>query len=329
MHQGKVGLNVLFTDYSGTFQLVISILAFLAMAPAPLTADKVIDLPKAGAFDSMTYDSTNHRILAAHSGAGTLAVLDTESGKVTEVETGAINGIAVAKKLNRYFVAGGNKQLVAVDSQTLAVVGKVDLSGPADLVIFDTKRSQVTVCHDDGTENWVFDGATLAPVGTVTIEEAPEFLEYDKTTDKIYLNIKSTDHLQVIDPETRKVVSTWSTAPMKSPHGLVLDKKAGHIYSAGKNGKLVVMEMATGKILTTVDIAPGTDGIAIDAKLGRVYCPGKAKMTVISTVDNTVLGNVDMPAGMKNAAVDTTTHMVWINVNDDKGAHLASYKPAP
>ena len=72
----------------------------------------------------------------------------------------------------------------------------------------------------------------------VEFEEAPEFLEYDKGTDKIYLNIKSTDHLQVIDPETRKVVSTWSTAPMKSPHGSTAIFLCGQGENASDKGRL-------------------------------------------------------------------------------------------
>lgn len=307
---------------------MITLIALLTLAPAPLVMDQTVALPKAGGFDAMTFDADNHRVLAAHSGAGTLAVLDTESGKVQEIETGSINGVAVSKKLDRYFVAGGNKELLAIDRKTLGIVGRVSLSGPADLVAVDTKRGQVVVCQDDGTEDWVFDGTTLASVGTIAIEEAPEFLEYDKNTDRIYQNIKSTDHLQVIDPEARKVVATWKTAPMKSPHGLALDKKAGRAYAAGKNGKLVVLDMATGKVLTSVNIPEGTDGIAIDAKLGRVYCPGKGKMTVVSTADNSVIGQIDLPAGTKNIAVDTATHTVWVNVSDAKGARLVSFKAA-
>lgn len=303
------------------------LIAALVLFPsAPLVLDRTVELPKPGAFDAMAFDADNHRVLAAHSGANTLAVLDTESGKVTEIETGSINGIAISKKLDRYFVAGGNQQLVAIDRKTLGIVGKVSLTGPADLVAVDTKRGNVIVCHDDGTEDWVFNASTLALVGTIAIEEAPEFLEYDKNTDRIYQNIKSTDHLQVIDPETRKVVATWATEPMKSPHGLVLDKKAGRAYAAGKNGKLVTLDMATGKVLKSTDIAQGTDGIGIDTKLGWIYCPGKGKMTVVSTADGSVVGEVDLPAGAKNLAVDSTTHTVWVNVSDAKGARLVSYK---
>ncbi len=306
-----------------------TLIALLALAPAPLVIDRTVELPKKGGFDAMAFDAENHRILAAHSGAKTLAVLDTESGAVQEIETGSVNGIAVSKKLDRYFAAGGGNELVAIDRKTLKVVGRAPLTGPGDIVAVDTKRGQVYVAHDDGTENWVFDGATLKLLGTVAVEEAPEFIEYDKATDRVYENIKSTDHLQVIDPKTRKVVATWSTAPMKSPHGLVLDKKAGRAYAAGKNGKLVVLDMATGKVLKTVEVAAGTDGIAIDVKQGRVYVPGKGKMTIVSTADSSVLGEVDLPAGAKNCAVDSATHTVWVNVSDDKGARLVSFKSIP
>ena len=87
--------------------------------------------------------------------------------------------------------------------------------------------------------------------------------------------------------------------------------------------------MATGKLLNTVDIAPGTDGIALDAKLGRVYCPGTAKLTIVSMSDATVMGEIALPKGSKNLAVDTTTHTVWVNVNDAQGSRLVSFKPSP
>ncbi|AIE83821.1 YncE family protein [Fimbriimonas ginsengisoli] len=306
-------------------------LSLVGSQTAPsLTPGKTYDMPKPGRFDVVTYDRKFHRVLAAHSAAGTLAVLDTQSGKVDEIETGPINGVAVSNKANKIFVGGGNNKLVVLDRETLKVLSTIDLGGPADVIAVDSKRGQVYVSHDDGTEDWVFDAETLKPLGTVTIEEAPEFLEYDTATDKIYQNIKSTDHVQVIDPEAKKVVATWPTAPMKSPHGLVLDRRAGRAYSAGKNGKMVVFEIASGKIVATLDIAPGTDQIAIDARFGRVYSPGTDKMTIIDTTgaEPKVIGDVPMPHGVRSLAVDTGTHDVWVVYGDDKSSHIAQFKAA-
>lgn len=310
--------------------MILTLLAF-ATLNAPLAAGKTYALPKPGGkFDFMGVDTKYHRVFATHTGANSLAVLDTETGKIDELEIGLVNSVGISGKLNRIFATGGGQKLIALDRETLKVLGTVDLGGPGDDLAVDTKRGQVYVCHDDGTEDWVFDGATLKLLGNVTVEEAPEVVEYDSTTDKLYQNIKSTDHVQVIDPESRKVVASWPTAPMKSPHGLALDRKAGIGYSAGKNGKLVVFDLATGKITATLDVAQGIDQIAIDTSNHRIYCPGNGKMTVVENGDGgpKVIGEVDVPKGTHSVAVDNKSHEVWISYGDDGGAHIAQFKPA-
>jgi DNA-binding beta-propeller fold protein YncE len=305
-----------------------TILASLSLLQAaPLTPGKVYDLPKPGRFDVITFDRKFHRVLAAHSAANTLAVLDTETGKMDEIDTGSLNGVAVAGRANKIFAGGGGNKLVVLDRETLKVLASIDLGGPADVIAVDSKRGQVYVSHDDGTEDWVFDADTLKLIGTVTIEEAPEFLVYDSTKDQIFQNIKSTDHVQVIDPESRKVVATWPTDPMKSPHGIALDRNTGRIYSAGRNGKLVVIDVSSGKVVSTLDIGAGTDEIAFDAGLNRLYCPGGDKITVIDTsATPKVIGSVDIPKGARSITVDPATHDVWIAYGDDKSAHFAQFK---
>lgn len=301
--------------------------ASVLLAGLPLSAGKTYTLPKPGRFDALTFDSVNHRVLAAHSEAGTLAVLDTVTGKSREITTGPINGVAVSERLNRVFVAGGGNKLIALDRKTLAPVGSVDLGGPADIVTLDTKRNQVYVCHDDGIEDWVFDGKSLKLLGSVAIEEAPEFVEYDAATDKLYQNIKSTNHVQVIDPKTKKVVATWPTAPMESPHGIALDLKNRRVYSVGRNGKLACFDLKTGKLLSTTEITSGVDQIAIDHELGRIYCPGQGKLSVVAVYGSTpmVLQTLSIPRGVHTLTVDPKTHDVWLAYADAKNAYLAQY----
>jgi DNA-binding beta-propeller fold protein YncE len=307
---------------------MISILASLLLAQAPLVEGKTFDCPKGGRFDVLAFDSKFHRVLAAHPGAKTLAVLDTETGKIEEIETGAVNGVAVGGKLNRIFAAGPDQTLVILDRETLKIEKTITLGGPGDVVAVDSKRGQVYVSHDDGTEDWVFDGSTFAPVGNVTIEEAPEFVDYDSHTDRVYQNIKSTNHMQVIDPSTRSVVATWPTAPMSSPHGLFLDKKNGKAYSVGRNGKLVTLDMATGKVLATTEVAPGTDQIAADTKIGRLYSPGSGKLTVVDISGDIpkVIGEISIPKGTHSVTVDSKSHDVWIAYGDDTSAHIMQLK---
>jgi DNA-binding beta-propeller fold protein YncE len=115
---------------------------------------------------------------------------------------------------------------------------------------------------------------------------------------------------------------------MKSPHGLVVDRKHQNVYSVGRNGKLITFAIATGKIKATNDVTTGVDQIALDGDLGRLYCPGAGKLTVLDITHSTptLLGEVSIPKGVHTLTVDPTTHDVWLAYGDATGAHFAQYK---
>lgn len=301
--------------------------ALLAQTTPPLVAGRTVDLSRPGGFDYMAVDARYGRVFATHGGASTLAVLDLKSGATQEIEVGKVNGVQIDEALGRVFVAGSGQILVALDRKTLAKVGELALSGPGDDIAIDTKRQQIYVCHDDGEEDWVVDARTLKLVGSVKIAGAPEYVEYDAKTDRLYQNIKPTNQLQVIDPETKTVVAAWDTAPMQSPHGLALDRASGRAFSAGRNGKLDVFDIASGRLLTTVDIAPGTDQIAFDPILKRVYCPGRGALSVVQETPTgaVALGDVPAPAGAHTLAVDPRSHDVWVSYSNASGAHFAQF----
>ena len=79
--------------------------------------------------------------------------------------------------------------------------------------------------------------------------------------------------------------------------------------------------------MKAIDVTPGIDQIGYDPGLSRVYCPGGGKVTVVSTATNSVIGEMPLPKGARNIAVDPTTHTVWMALNDDAGSHLMSFRP--
>ena len=81
--------------------------ALLPQAPIEVSA-----APKR--FDLMTVDSGRHRLLAAHSQAGTLTAVDLAAGKLErEVPVGKSSGVAVDPQDGKYFVGttrGGRRR---------------------------------------------------------------------------------------------------------------------------------------------------------------------------------------------------------------------------
>ena len=283
-----------------------------------------------GGFDWMLVDAPRHRLLASHPGKSTLVVLDLKTKTIQQIPTGVeINGIAVDEADNKLFTAGGGQKVVVFDNTTLTKTGEIALTGPGDDIVLDPKTDKLYVCHDDGAEDWVFNAKDNTLAGTVTIAGAPEYVAYDPGTDRLYQNVKPANVTQVIDPATNKVVATWPTAPMTSPHGLAVDPKTQRVFSAGQ-GQVVMMDQKTGKVLSSVSIAPGyVDQIAFDADSGRLYCAcgdaGVISVVQEGQTDITLLGNVPSHHKSHTLAVDPGTHAVWISYSAADNGYLQQF----
>lgn len=303
-----------------------------ALADAPLKAQTPIMIPGgAGGFDWMLVDAEAHRVFATHKGTKSVAIVDTKTGKVLPSPlVGTAQGVAVDRKDNKIFLGDdAEHKVVILDYTTLKITGEIAVTGPVDDVLYCPKNGMVYADHDDGEDVWVINAKTAKIVGTVKIPTAPEKVEYDKASDRIYQNIKSDNTVQVIDPATNKVVKIFSTAPATGPHGLAIDTKAQRLYSAGSNGKLVVIDMKSGKVISTVDIEKGVDQIAFDPGNQRIYCACQGAIVVAQATAGgaKLLGKVTTPKGSHTLAVDTTTHAVWTSYFDANNSYMLKLIP--
>lgn len=297
--------------------LFILRLASGAEAP-PLVANEPTLVPATkGKFDCLRVDGEFHRLLANHTGNGTLDVFDLPEGRPLQtVAIGAAQDVAIDVERSKYYVTVSDRSnLTIVDRQTLKVEGNVPLPAAPDVCAYDSKNGLVYVDRDDGEDLWVVDPSARRIVATIKVPKAPEFILYDPVSDRIYQNIKSTPVTLAIDPATNSVVETWSTEPAESLHGLAIDPETHRLFAAGGNGKLSVLDSASGNVVTSAEIASGVDQIALDPVTKRIYCQsGKSGLSVVEeTADGAkMLGNIATPAGAHTIAIDTATHAVWI-----------------
>jgi DNA-binding beta-propeller fold protein YncE len=152
---------------------------------------------------------------------------------------------------------------------------------------------------------------------------------YDSKADRIYLNIKSTNEIVVIDPASNSLVARWPVSPAEKPHGLAFDPESGRLFSAGANGVLAVIDSRTGKAVGSVGIAKGVDQAVFDPSTGRVYCACAGEMSVVhETADGAeFLGDVASAKTAKNVAVDPVTHAVWTTFTDGANSYVKSWRP--
>ena len=303
--------------------MITSLVAFLSLASAPLVAHEPVVIPgPAAKFDFMNIDAANGFVLACHPGNKALAVLNLKTGNAVDVSLDTeVNGVSANSKGHQVFAAGPGQQLVLIDSKTWKVTERLPLTGPGDCVQYSIKRGVVYVDNDDGTNLWVVAPKPLKLKATVTIHEAPEYMEIDEARGVIYQAIKSTSTVQVVDLKTNLVKAEWKLGELTSPHGLAVDLPAGLIFVAGKNGKLVTLDAKTGKLLGTLDVVTGSDQIAYDAGLKRIYIPGQSKIQVVQVTGTTtaILGSVPVQKDTHRVAIDPKSHDVYVAFND--GTH--------
>ncbi len=299
---------------------------FLLVGASPLAyADDMLNAGAAkvlsgthGRFDFLAIDPEKRRLLAAHTGNGSLDIIDLDTGEVVKsVPTGKAQASAVDAKAGHYYVTTSvPPQLVTIDAAKMEVVDKIPLAGPADLVALDSNSGKVYVGHDDGKELWVVDPAQKKVTASISLPgEAPEDLAFDPSHERLFQSMKTGNVIAVINVAAGAVVQTWPTAPAQAPHGMALVPEADAFLIAGGNGKLVLMSQKDGRVLASTDIPPRVDQIAYDAGLHRVYCAsGTGKIAIVGVEDGKLrnLGDVTSAEGAHSIAVDSKTHAVWI-----------------
>lgn len=305
-------------------------LSALADAAAPLTAETPVQVtPEAKRFDLVTVDAAQHRLLAAHSQAGTLSVLDLATDKpLAEIAVAdKVSGVAVDTADGKYF-AGGIQGVGVIDSKTLKETAFIKTTGPTDDMAYDSVNHRLYVTHDDGTEIWVVDAKKDAITGHIDLPGVPEIMQMDATAHRLYINVKDKNEVAIIDLDKGAVSGTWPAPATDSPHGLALDLKGGRLYVAGHSAKVSVFSL-DGKSLPSIDIGDGrVDQIALDAGNGMLYIPSSGRLVTVDTAKGAVLGEVTINKGTHSVAVDPDTHRVWIVYADDKASYAQAFAPA-
>ena len=147
----------------------------------------------------------------------------------------------------------------------------------------------------------------------------PEFPQSDGKG-RIYVNIEDKSEIAVINAKTLKVERTWSIAPGEEPSGLALDNENNRLFSVCGNKLMVVSDLVAGKVITTVPIGDGCDGVAFDAVTKRIYASnGEGTLTVIrqeSADRYSVAENLPTKAGARTITIDRLTHKIYISVAD-------------
>jgi hypothetical protein len=107
-----------------------------------------------------------------------------------------------------------------------------------------------------------------------------------------------------IDVYDLDTLASVGSIPNVSAHGVALDPKSGHGFASSK--PITMFDMKTLKVIKTIDVDGGPDGLLFDPFNARVHVLSHSAPndTVINAADGTVVGTIDLGGAPEQAATD-------------------------
>ncbi len=281
--------------------------------------EKKIALPGNSGYDYLSIDTINHHLFVSHGTSVNVIDLTTEKPIASIDNMKGVHGIAVVNEVNKGFISDGKDDAVAVfDLTTFKTIKTIKLSGKKpDAIMYDPFSKKVLAFCGDSNDACVIDIDSLTETGTVALGGAPEFAVADGKG-LVYNNLEDKSSLAVIDTKTMKVIHTYPLAPCGGPTGMALDKINQRLFIACRENKgMSVVDINSGKLITTVPIGAGVDAVAYDASSHLIFCSnGDGTATIIqqeSADKYAVVQTLTTQQRAKTLAFDKSTRKLYLS----------------
>ncbi|HKN68539.1 MAG TPA: YncE family protein, partial [Gemmatimonadaceae bacterium] len=279
----------------------------------------------ANRFDYQTIDPTTGRLYMSHMNAGRVVVFDLDSLRVVAEVPGTprVTGIWVVPAYHTvYASAAGNHEVAAIDDRTLKIVARIgDIRFP-DGIAYAPVEHKVFVSDESGDADVVIDARTNKKRSTIGLGGEAGNTHYDSVSHCILVAVQTRNQLVAIDPGSEKIVARYDLPGSDHPHGFTIDEPGRLAFVSNEgNGKLLVVDLRTMKVLSTHAVGDDPDVLAWDAAWRRLYVASESGVLSAFVVDGSVLhsaGEIRAPHA-HTVSVDPRNHRVYLPLENVDG----------
>ncbi len=289
-----------------------------ATRPSPSRSSGVlarIALPGGSNWDHITAASDTRRLYLAHDSH--IDVLDLDGDTLVAVIRNAKNahGVALAPGVGRGYTSnGGDSTLSVFDLKTYAILGRIHLKEDApDGIAYDSYARRVFAMHADRPSMSVIDATSNTLIASVPLGDTPDGAVADEFG-HLFIALKPTSQLVVLDTRALKITRRWSLAPCKKPDAITFDHLRQQVLLGCNNKIAMVINATTGGLVSTFPIGLEVDGISIDAEGNAVVSCGDGTLHFAQRHGDTfvVTRIVHTPPGAPNSALDLKRRRVFV-----------------
>jgi DNA-binding beta-propeller fold protein YncE len=306
------------------------VVAYLAYPGTPdrskfMAFDGFIRLPRGRLLTVLDYLTlSDHTLFVTNESSGSLFKIALDLSKpaastVSEMPgDGAAHGVVLLPGQNVAFITRSEANTVDVfDPNSLQQLGSIPVTDDADAIHYLPSAKLVYVANGDPKLATLIDPEKRVTVGTIPLPGKPEFAALDSQTGLLYQNLEDINAIAAIDLGKRSIIGQWSLAPCEGPSGMAIDSAQRRLFTVcSGNATLVVLDLDTHLVITSLKIGGGPDSVAFDQTLHRIYSAGKAGQLTVIQQDGPdayrVLDKIHTHYGAHTLAVDPVSHKVFV-----------------
>jgi DNA-binding beta-propeller fold protein YncE len=279
-------------------------------------------------FDYASLDAPRGLLFVAHLGAGEVIEIDTRGERVlrTVPNVSQVHGVLVVDPLERVFAtATGTNQIVAIDENTGAELGRAPTGEYPDGLAYDSRRNAIWTTNEVAGTETVVDAGSLHPRGTIDLGGEVGNVSYDSMTDRMLAAVQGRNDVVVIDPGTMTVERRVELPGCEHPHGLTVDPADALAFVAcDQNATLVTVDETNWRVTGTDRVGDDPDVLAYDEAAHRLYVAAESgTVTILELRDHALapMGSGHLADGAHVVALDPTTHRSYYPVPSGSAGH--------
>lgn len=297
-------------------------------APAPLTLERAIPLPKvSGRIDHLAIDLKRRRLFVAALGNGTVEGVDLDAGQIFARVEGLKEpqGLAYLPATDELAVAsGGDGRVRFYRAADLAPAGELDAGADADnLRLAD---DGMLVVGSDGLRT--IDPRTRTVVRTVALGAHPEGFRLDGS--RFFVNLPRAGKIATGDLKTG-VTAVWKAAyAMNFP--MAYDPSARRIAVVYRlPAHLVLMDAGTGAVVSDRTTCGDSDDVFFDAKRQRIYVSCGGGSIDVFPIEGKRLARIDSRGGARTSLFVPEFDRLYVaaRAGANQDAAILVYRPEP
>jgi DNA-binding beta-propeller fold protein YncE len=302
----------------------ILLTAHCLAAPSDWSISGRIHIGGDGGWDYLVTQPGTNRLFVSH--AQQVVVVDMKAQAIIgSIPANGVHGIALAADLNRGFISNGTDGTVTIfDLTKLKILATLPAEKNPDAICYEPTTHRVLAFNGKSGTATVIDAVEEKVIGEISLAGKPEFAVTDGRG-HVFDALEDKSQILKINADTSAIEARWNLPGDSNPSGLAIDVAHGRLFIGCRNKSMVVLDAASGKVISTLPIGEGVDACVYDPKGKRAFAScGDGTMTVIQQSDSdtyTVTEKAITEPRARTMAFDPTTGTAYLPI--------AQFAPAP